>query len=299
MNTLRIGLSGLYAAAIMLGLASGSAMAADDSTPPEETLPAHKTPSPAAPPTGGHSNLAAAATNPVANLIQFQLQDEYDWSNYNSSGAGNAFIIQPVIPIKLPWEAVPLVITRTTIPYVRTPGLDSVGHKNGFGDTSFLALFTPNFGLKGQTIGFGPTVVIPTAGNNDFTGSGKWQAGPAFVYINTKSSTQWGILGFQQWSFASTDSGENRPSVSKLSIQPILTHHFGEGWFVGTPDNAQVYNFETNKWKLQLGPQVGRVFKIGKQPVKMFGAVYYNPINDGGATAKWTAKIGLTFLFPG
>jgi hypothetical protein len=86
--------------------------------------------------------------------------------------------------------------------------------------------------------------------------------------------------------------------VSKLSIQPILTHHFGEGWFVGAPDNAQVYNFETNKWKLQLGPQVGKVFKIGNMPVKLAGAVYHNPIDDDGATAKWTAKIGLTLLFP-
>jgi hypothetical protein len=141
-------------------------------------------------------------------------------------------------------------------------------------------------------------VVIPTAGDNEFTGSGKWQAGPAFVYINTQSSTQWGFFGFQQWSFASTDSGEGRPSVSKLSLQPFITHHFGEGWFVGSPDGPQVYNFDTKKWTLQLGPQVGRVFKIGKQPVKMFGAVYHNPIDDGGATAKWTAKIGLTFLFP-
>ena len=298
MNTFRIGLSGLYAAVITLGLASGSVLAAEDSEKPAENLPPHKTPSPAEPPTGGHSSLAAAATNPVANLIQFQLQDDYNWSNYNSSGAGNAFIIQPVIPIALPWEAVPLVITRTTIPYVHTPGLDSVGHKNGFGDTTFLGLFIPNFGLKGQTIGFGPTVVIPTAGNNDFTGSGKWQAGPAFVYINTKSSTQWGFFGFQQWSFASTDSGKDRPSVSKLSLQPFITHHFGKGWFVGTPDGPQVYDFNTNKWTLQLGPQLGRVFRIGKQPVKLFGAVYHNPIDNGGPSAKWTAKIGITFLFP-
>jgi hypothetical protein len=43
---------------------------------------------------------------------------------------------------------------------------------------------------------------------------------------------------------------------------------------------------------------VGRVFKISKAPVKMFGAVYYNPEDDNGATAEWTAKVGLTFLFP-
>jgi hypothetical protein len=298
MTKLRIGLTSLYAAAIMLGLASGSVLAAEATKPPAENLPPHKTPHPAQPPKGGHANLAAAATNPVANLIQFQLQNQYNWDNHNSSGYSNEAIIQPVIPIKLPWKAVPLLVTRTTLPYVSTPDLDSVGRQYGFGDTSFLALFNSSFGLKGQTFGLGPSVSIPTAGDNDFTGSGKWEAGPAFIYINTKSSTQWGIFGFQQWSFASSNSGGDRPSVSKLSIQPILTHHFGKGWFVGSPDNPQTYDFNSKKWTLNLGPQVGKVTKIGKRPVKFFGAIYHNPIDDNGATPKWTAKLGLTLLFP-
>ncbi len=77
MDALRLALTSLYAAAIMLGLASGSAMAAEDSEKPTENLPPHKTPHTAEPPTGGHANLAASATNPVANLIQFQIQDQH------------------------------------------------------------------------------------------------------------------------------------------------------------------------------------------------------------------------------
>ena len=94
-NAFRIGLTSLYAAAIMLGLASGSVLAAEDSNQTAEILPPHKTPSPAEPPTGGHSSLAAAATNPVANLIQFQIQNQYNWSNYNSSGPSNSFRAMP------------------------------------------------------------------------------------------------------------------------------------------------------------------------------------------------------------
>ncbi len=59
--------------------------------------------------------LAETATNPVGNLIQLQMQDAYNWSNYESDGYSNAAIIQPVIPVKLPWEAVPLMISRTTV----------------------------------------------------------------------------------------------------------------------------------------------------------------------------------------
>jgi hypothetical protein len=202
------------------------------------------------------------------------------------------FLIQPGVPIALPWEAVPLMITRLTVPYVATPDLGSPEHrKHGIGDTTLLAIVNPKL-PKGNAGGLGVSLVFPTAGDNDFTGSGKWQAGPAFVYINTQTSTQWGLFGFQNWSFANARS--NSEGVSKLSIQPILTHHFGDGWFVGSPDNPQVYDFKTDKWTLQLGPQVGRVFKLGSQPVKLFGAVYHNPIDDNGPTA----KIGLTFLFP-
>ena len=99
-------------------------MAAGESTSPAKTAP---------PPAGAAANLAAQATNPVANLMQFQIQNEFNWSNYNSSGSSNAFIIQPVIPIPLPWEAVPLVITRTTIPYLQRQLDNNLLERNGLG----------------------------------------------------------------------------------------------------------------------------------------------------------------------
>ena len=46
-----------------------------------------------------------------------------------------------------------------------------------------------------------------------------------------------------------------------------------------------------------MGPKLGRVFKIGMQPVNMFGAIYYSPLHDG-PSEKWTARVGLTLLFP-
>jgi hypothetical protein len=37
--------------------------------------------------------------------------------------------------------------------------------------------------------------------------------------------------------------------------------------------------------------------KIGKKPVNLFGAVYYDP-NSAGANAEWTAKLNFTLLYP-
>jgi hypothetical protein len=70
-------LGGLAVAAMMLGLSAGSILAHDehDQAQADKNLPPHERPAPAEPPTGGHANLAEAATNPVANLVQFQVQN--------------------------------------------------------------------------------------------------------------------------------------------------------------------------------------------------------------------------------
>ena len=298
--SIRTVLIGLCTATILLGLTTGSVLAHEDPSHYDNSKAPHESPHEAEPPTGGHSSLAGAATNPISNLIQFQLINNYNWENHNSSGYSNATIIQPVIPVTLPWEKVPLLITRTTVPYVTTPDLgEPTGRKRGLGDSSVLMLLSPKLETKGVQVGLGLNTVIPTAGDNDFTGSGKWQAGPAALYINMRTpSLQWGIFVYQLWDFASSSGNSDRPGVSQLSLQPFITKHFDKGWYIGTPDTPQTYNFKSKKWTWALGGQAGRVTKLGKQPVKMFGEVLYNPEDDNGPTAKWTARFGLTLLFP-
>jgi hypothetical protein len=111
-------LIGLCALVIMLYFTPGSLLAHDDH--PDKDLPAHEQPHP----DGGQSNLAGAATNPIGNLVQFQMQNSFSPSNYNADGYSNVAVVQPVIPIELPWEKVPLFLTRTTLPYIWTADLD-------------------------------------------------------------------------------------------------------------------------------------------------------------------------------
>ena len=259
----------------------------------------HETPHKAKPPTGGHANLAAAATNPIANLIQFQMQDQYSPSSHNADGYSNVAIIQPVVPIKLPWEKVPLLVTRTTLPYITTPKPDNgVGRHKGFGDIVAQGYFLPKLETKGVAVGLGYNLTIPSAGDNDFVGSGKWSIGPGAVYLNLQTpSWQWGLLSYSSFSFASANS--DRSYVSNISIQPILTKHFSKGWYAALPDVPQTYDFRTDDWTLAIGPRVGRVMKFGKQPVNLFGQVTYNPLdNDDQVAAEWSFKINLTLLFP-
>jgi len=245
------------------------------------------------------SDLAAQATNPIANLIQFQIQNAYTPSNNNVSGSSNAFILQPVIPIKLSSKAVPLLVTRTTLPYINTPDLDGgIGTQEGFGDLVAQGYFIPKLETKGVMFGFGYNLTVPTAGSNDFTGSGKWSLGPGLVYFNLQTpGFQWGLLNYSSFSFASQNT--DRSHVSSTSLQPIATWHWGEGWYAGTPDVPQTYNFKTEHWTTALGARVGKVMKFGNQPVNLFGQATYNSEDhDNEISPEWTYKVNLTFLFP-
>ena len=298
---MKIEMSKLLVTTVILGLVSGSVLAHEQQY--DNTKEPHESPHKAEPPTGGHSSLANAATNPIANLVQFQLQNQYTASSYNADGDSNVFVLQPVIPIKLSSETVPLLVTRTTLPYINTPDLDGgIGTKEGFGDITALGVFIPKLETKGVMIGIGYNLVIPTAGSNEFTGSGKWSLGPSLVYFNAQTpSWQWGILGYSAFSFASNDTGQDfhREHVSNVSLQPFLVKHFDEGWYLGTADVPQTYDFNANEWTFALGPRLGKVTKFGKQPVNLFAQFSYNPNDDTDEVApEWSYKLNLTFLFP-
>jgi hypothetical protein len=232
-----------------------------------------------------------------------RIQDQYTPDNRNADGSSNALIFQVVMPIKLPWESVPLFITRTTLPYINTPDFDGgVGTQEGFGDTAALGFLVPKLDIKKVSVGFGYSLLIPTAGSNDFTGSGKWSAGPAALFLNMQTPTwQWGGLVFGNFSFASNDTGQDtqRSYVSQINIQPILTKHFKEGWYVSLPDLPQTYDYNTNEWTYALGGRVGKVTKFGQQPVELFGQITYNANDNTDEVApEVTYKVNLTFIFP-
>jgi hypothetical protein len=286
---------------LTLGWISGGVMA---HTPQyDNTKEPHESPHKAEPPTGGHSSLAGAATNPIANLIQFQIQNAYTPNNNNVSGSSNAFIIQPVIPIALPWEALPLLVTRTTLPYINTPDFGGgVGTQEGFGDIVAQGYFIPKLETKGVMVGLGYNLTIPTAGSNDFTGSGKWSLGPGAIYFNLQTpGWQWGVLTYSSFSFADNDTGQDthRSHVSNVSIQPLLSRHFDKGWYVSWADVPATYDNKTDHWTTAWGARLGRVLKIGNQPVNLFGQAYYNSEDhDGEISPDWTYKVNMTFLFP-
>ena len=198
------------------------------------------------------------------------------------------------MPFDLPFESMPKMITRTTIPYVRTPDLPGVGSKKGLGDTVVLAFGLPKLEAKGQMLGIGPALLLPTA-TKDETGTEKWAAGPAAVYINLKhKGMMWGGLFYGLWDFAGSDK---REYVSQINIQPVFNKFFAEGWYLGVQDVPWIYDDNTNKWNMPIGPRLGKVTKLGDQHLNVFGGAYYNP-EDTIGTGKWSFKLSVSLLFP-
>lgn len=275
-------------------------------------------PSVAEPDAGSHgaaghppsSNLASQATNPGAALIQLQLQNAFAPNSHSSSGVGNNFIIQPVIPFKLPsglyFEN---LINRSTLPIVTTPDPNGpIGRTTGLGDLT--SLFVPVAKHKlSDTVGFewGPigAVTVPTATDNR-TGSGKLSLGPGLLAIagfknifGEGGSMQIGAYGYNTLSVLGEGS---RSDVNKLFVGPALVYHFGElfgqkGWYTGWTDELMSYDWTTKTASIPVGGRLGKVFNIGKQPVNAFvQSDYY--VAHRGTDPVWDIKFNLTFLFP-
>lgn len=250
----------------------------------------------------GHAadDLGEAATNPVSNLIQFRLQNQYTASSYNADSWGNAAIVQAVVPVPSladNYDSLQGIVTRVTTPYVSTPELDGVGRKHGMGDTNFLGFAVPKAAPKKTVWGIGPALNIPTGGSSDYTGSGSWQAGPTAVFMVTpRKGLQVGALVFHQWDVYKIRS--DAPDVSTTFIQPILTQHFDKGWYLALPDTPQSYDWKSENWTLNLGGVLGRVLPVRGRPMQIYGGVYYNSEDNDVPAAEWTFKFQFGWLFP-
>lgn len=235
--------------------------------------------------------LAAEAQNPIANMISIPFQNNLTAGmGPNRDKTLNVFNIQPVVPVALSKELT--LVTRTILPVLSQPAAERT--QNGIGDLNPTFFFVPK--ANGPwTLGFGPTLVLPTASISSL-GSGKWSAGPAAVAVYSKGPWVAGALINNVWSFAG-DSG--RGAVSAFLLQPFINYNLSNGWYlVSSPivtANWQAANGE--QWILPVGGGVGRVFRVGRQPLNASLQAYANvvkPENFG----ELTIRAQLQFLFP-
>jgi len=243
---------------------------------------------------GGESTeaLAKAAQNPVAKLISVPFQNNFNFGVGPEDVTQYVLNVQPVIPITLSedWN----LITRTIMPIINQPSpAPGVPSAFGLGDINPSLFFSP--AKSGGLIwGLGPTFTIPT-GTDPLLTSGEWSAGPAAVALTIHGHWVAGVLANQQWSFA----GWGDRDVSQMLVQPFVNYNLAKGWYLSTGPiiTADWKADSDNRWTVPVGGGVGKIIKIGREPLNIQVQAFYNVEHpDNGAN--WQLRVQLQLLFP-
>ncbi len=240
--------------------------------------------------------LAKASQNPVASLISLPFENNFngEWGPNNSNQ--NVLNVKPVIPVQI-GDKVNL-INRAIVPFVSQPGVPGgPNRKAGLGDTTYQAFFSSQNPGK-WILGAGPQIQIPTHTSEEL-GNENWGAGPAFVALTMPGRWVIGALVAHMWDIAASSNDGSEADISNTVIQPFVNYNFPEGWYLTTtPVITANWEADNNdKWTIPLGGGVGRVFRIGTQPLNMRMAYYYNAAKPRFG-AQWDLQLTLTLLFP-
>jgi hypothetical protein len=238
--------------------------------------------------------LRKAAQNPIASLISVPVQNVDNFGVNPGDRTQNITNIQPVIPVRLSanWN----LITRIITPIVYQPTVSEPINQGayGFGDLNPSFFLSP---AKAQKIiwGAGAAVVLPTA-TNPFLGQGKWSMGPTVVVLTQPGKWTLGALVNNVFSFAGQSQ---RADVNQMTLQYFINYNLKKGYYI-TWQPTLTANWEaTNggRWVVPFGGGIGRIMKIGFQPVNLSLQFYGNAIHPPGASP-WGMRLQISFLFP-
>jgi hypothetical protein len=228
---------------------------------------------------GNTEALAKQAQNPVANLISFPIQwnsvPGTQWApraidpTAQPNRTFNVWNVQPVVPFPLNDNFT--LISRTIVPVIHRP---LVGETDviGIGDINPTLFLVPRTGGN-LMVGFGPTLVIPSATDVQLS-SQRWSAGPAGVAVYTKGPWVAGVLVNNIWSFA----GKGGQEVNAMLIQPFLNYNLPSGWYLTSSPilTADWTVANGNGWTVPIGGGFGRLFRVGTQPFNASLQAFWN-----------------------
>ena len=243
------------------------------------------------------AELARAVQNPVADLISLPFQNNTNFDFGPRERTQNVVNIQPVVPLDLNEEW--LLITRAILPVVSQPSLfpGDGGRENGLGDSTVSAFFSPkdrDRWLGNWLWGAGPVVLMPTS-TDDRLGPGEWGAGPSMVFLTMPGRWVIGSLFSQVWSF--TDDGGS-DEVSLFTWQPFVNYNLDRGWYL-TSSPLITANWEgDDTWTVPVGGGAGRIVRMGRLPVNLSLAAFYNVVEPDDIGPQWSLRFNFQLLFP-
>jgi hypothetical protein len=256
-------------------------------------------------PANSTEDLAKAVQNPVASLISVPFQNNTNFAIGPYNRTQDVLNIQPVIPAKISphW----MLISRIIQPIVWQPYSPlTTGGQFGFGDMSPTFFLSPAH--PGKLIwGAGPAWVFPTA-TSSILGQGKVSIGPSVVVLVQPDHWSLGALVNNVWSFAGSGG---RPEVNQMTLQYFVTYNLKKGWNVSSSpiisanwDKKALLNAANGgdttsggRWTVPVGGGVGRITRLGPQPVNMAVNFYGNAVHPSGASS-WGMRFQIALLYP-
>ncbi len=239
------------------------------------------------------NNLEKAVQNPVASLISVPLQNNANFNLGPYNRTEDVLEIEPVIPLNISKDW--MIISRVIQPLVWQPYPNqNTGGEYGLGDMNPTFFLSPRKPEK-LIWGFGPAFVIPTA-TNEILGQGQFSIGPSLVVLTQPGHWTIGNLVNNVWSVAGK---AGRASVNQMVNQYFVSYQIKKGWYVNS-DPIITANWRAssgNVWTVPFGAGVGRVMRLGFQPINWQVGFYGNAVYPKGGSP-WTMRMQLSFLFP-
>jgi hypothetical protein len=240
--------------------------------------------------------LQKATQNPVASLISVPIQNNNNFGMNPGYRTQDVLNIQPVIPIGISKDWNLLVRWITPIVWQPLPNQPSTPETGVYGLGDMLPTFFISPKNPGRLIwGAGPVFQLPTA-TSTYLGQGKLGIGPSIVVLMQPGHWTLGVLVNNVWSVAGSGS---RPDVNQFLLQYFINYNLKKGWFI-TWQPTLTANWEAasgNQWTVPYGGGIGRIMKLGFQPVSLTAQFYGNAVHPVN-TPSWTMRLQIAFLFP-
>jgi hypothetical protein len=249
--------------------------------------------------------LQKATQNPVASLISVPIQNSSNFGVGPYDRTQDVINVQPVIPVPVSgnWN----LITRVVQPFVWQPyPASTAGGQFGIGDMNPTFFLSP--AKPGKLIwGAGPTIVIPTA-TSAVVGQGKLSMGPSVVALTQPGPWTFGALVNNVFSIVGSS---HRPAVNQMLLQYFINYNLKKGWFISSSPiiTANWHSRASGEaadgndtpggsvWTVPFGGGVGRIMRLGFQPVNITAQFYGSAVHPPGASP-WGMRLQIALLFP-
>jgi hypothetical protein len=237
-----------------------------------------------------NAQIARETSDPTSDLWYFFTEAALATDPGRAFKKSNAATLefQPSLPLTLgnSWRI--LNFPDLTLASEGTPSGQQI---NGIKSFSWMPAISPPARQDGFAWGVGPYLAFPAA-TASALGESLWQVGPGAVISWRSPNFVTSALIQSGW----TTSGDGEEAGS-LRIQYNIQYFIGNGFQVGLGRPRIEYTWGRDRggrWDLPVGLDVGKVFRLGKMPIKVLLEYDFYMLND----SQWKPEhlIRVTFI---